>query len=159
MPALSTTRPLSLVCLLTNELLNNYLVLLNPSGAGINILRAEDLEAGLDHVRIDPIVLCKTRCTEDSSSPLSQYAFIFNLSACCERIRFRAESWKVSRRRLTARLTSWLALGTRLEREVEHRGEFGVMEANLHKSNWSCSKPRGNHEKNLKGSFNCDCNH
>ena len=59
-------------------------------------------------------------------------------------------------RRLRGSSRGW-ALGTRLERQVEYRGEFGAVEANLHKSNWSCAKPRGDHEKNLEDSFNCDC--
>jgi putative ABC transport system substrate-binding protein len=37
-----------------------------------------------------------------------------------------------------------------LEREVEYRGEFGAVEANLHKSNWSCAKPRGIMKKTLR---------
>jgi putative ABC transport system substrate-binding protein len=52
-------------------------------------------------------------------------------------------------RRLRGSPRGW-ALGTRLEREVEYRGEFGAVEANLHKSNWSCAKPRGTMKKTLR---------
>jgi hypothetical protein len=52
-------------------------------------------------------------------------------------------------RRLRGSPRGW-ALGTRLEREVEYRGEFGAVEANLHKSNWSFAKPRGTMKKTLR---------
>jgi hypothetical protein len=41
---------------------HDYFVLLDLSGARIDVLQAEDLDAGLNHVLIEPIVLCKSRC-------------------------------------------------------------------------------------------------
>ena len=72
----------------------------------------------------------------------SFFGFIFDLTAFSERITFRAEVGEAAGvAPLRGSPRGW-ALGTRLERQVEYRGEFGAVEANLHKSNWSCSQPR-----------------
>jgi NitT/TauT family transport system substrate-binding protein len=50
----------------------------------------------------------------------------------------------------SARLTSWSRPWNQVGAASGVCGEFGPVEVNLHKSNWSCSKPRGNHEKSLR---------